>query len=98
MSEMGNRPLTGEEISHLGCRPHDAVGQTLVVEANEPETFNHNQSTQLTRAPKTFKNHVTAWWDASQLYGYNQTSIQRVKRDPADPAKLLLVKREAGGE
>ena len=34
---------------------------------------------------------VTAWWDASQLYGYDELSRQRVKRDPADPAKLLLL-------
>ena len=37
------------------------------------------------------RNTNTAWWDASQLYGYDDTSRQRVKRDPADPAKLLLV-------
>ena len=36
-------------------------------------------------------NTNTAWWDASQLYGFDDTSRQRVKRDPADPAKLLLV-------
>ena len=44
----------------------------------------------LTRAPKTFANNNTAWWDASQIYGYDETSVKRVKRDPKDPAKLLL--------
>ena len=34
---------------------------------------------------------MTAWWDASQLYGYDDTSRARVKRDPADRAKFLLV-------
>jgi hypothetical protein len=37
------------------------------------------------------QNTNTAWWDASQLYGFDDTSRQRVKRDPADRAKLLLV-------
>ncbi len=37
------------------------------------------------------RNTNTAWWDASQLYGFDDTSRRRVKRDPADPAKLLLV-------
>ncbi|MDA0740149.1 MAG: oxygenase [Nitrospirae bacterium] len=98
-SDLGKRSLTAEEISALGCRPGDATGKTLVAQDIEPEVFTHNGGSHLTRAPKTFKNHVTAWWDASQLYGYDQTSIQRVQRDLADPAKLLLVERgEAGSE
>jgi Animal haem peroxidase len=97
-TDQGGRPLTGEDISQLRCRPGDAIGKTLVAEDSEPETFTHNQSSHLTRAPKTFKNHVTAWWDASQLYGYDQTSFQRVKRDPSDPAKLLLVQEGPQGK
>src|SRR5581483_7585748 len=31
-----------------------------------------------------------AWWDGSQMYGYDEPSQRRVKRDPRDPAKLLL--------
>jgi len=42
------------------------------------------------RAPKTNSNTSTAWWDASQIYGYDSLSLRRVKRDPKDPAKLLL--------
>ena len=95
--DLGERPLSDKEISQLGCRPDDTIGPTLVVEDSEPETFTHNGRPHLTRTPKTFKNHVTAWWDASQLYGYDETSIQRVKRDPADPAKLLLVERGTAG-
>src|SRR5262249_3226206 len=37
-----------------------------------------------------------AWWDASQVYGFDETSRRRVKRDPDDPAKLLLVKEPSG--
>lgn len=97
VKDLGERPLSSEEISQLGCRPGDAIGKTLVAEDSHPESFTHNGRSHLTRAPKTFKNHVTAWWDASQLYGYDETSIQRVKRDPADPAKILLVERGTTG-
>ena len=53
--------------------------------------FTFGGKTYLVRAPKTMANTNTAWWDASQLYGFDGTSRQRVKRDPADPAKVLLV-------
>jgi len=36
------------------------------------------------------KNTSTAWCDASQIYGYDERSRQRVKRDPRDAAKLHL--------
>jgi len=36
---------------------------------------------------------VTAWWDASQIYGFDELSLKRVKRDPKDSAKLLMIKR-----
>src|SRR5258708_373341 len=36
------------------------------------------------------RNTNTAWWDASQIYGYDDVSVKRVKRDPQDRAKLLL--------
>ena len=36
---------------------------------------------------------MTAWWDASQIYGHDDVSERRVKRNPADPAKLLMQPR-----
>ena len=33
---------------------------------------------------------LPAWWDASQIYGYDDQSAKRVQRDPDDPAKLLV--------
>ena len=33
---------------------------------------------------------MTAWWDASQIYGYDESSFKRVKKDPADSARLLM--------
>jgi hypothetical protein len=83
-------PLTPEEIAKLGCRPGDRVDKTYVQQDSPPDKFSSGGHDYLTRAPKTFSNTNTAWWDASQLYGYDETSQKRVKRDPKDPAKLLL--------
>jgi hypothetical protein len=83
-------PLTPEEIEKLGCRPADAVDKPYVLKDSPPEQFTSGGHTYQTRAPETFANNNTAWWDASQLYGYDGTSLKRVKRDPKDPAKMLL--------
>ncbi len=83
-------PLTPEQVKQLGCRPEDRVDQTYVLQDSAPEKFSSGGKDYLTRAPKTFSNTNTAWWDASQIYGYDETSRRRVKRDPKDPAKLLL--------
>ena len=40
------------------------------------------------RAHKTTRNTITAWWDASQIYGFDETSSKRVLRDRNDPASL----------
>jgi len=84
-------PLTPEDIAKLGCRPDDRMDKGYVADDSAPATFDSGGRTQMTRAPKTMRNTNTAWWDASQLYGFDDTSRQRVKRDPADAAKLLLV-------
>ncbi len=86
-----DRALTAAEIAALGCRPGDRVDQSLMADTSPAQTFDHNGRTYPSRAPQTTRNTNTAWWDASQLYGYSQTSARRVKRDPADPAKLLMV-------
>jgi hypothetical protein len=81
--------LTPEEVEQYGCRPSDRIDKTYVQQDSAPETFTANGKTYMARAPKTFANTNTAWWDASQIYGFDETSVKRVKRDPADPAKLL---------
>lgn len=79
-----------EEMSAAtGCRPGDQREAILVVDESDPASFNHNGNSHLKRAYKTTENTVTAWWDASQIYGYNETSSKRVLRDPNDQAKLL---------
>lgn len=89
--------LSPDETAEVGCRPDDAFQPTLVARNEPPDTFEHQGETYLTRAHRTFNNHVTAWWDASQIYGYDDTSATRVKRDPADPARLQLVADDGSG-
>lgn len=79
------------DAARLGCRPGDRMDTAFIAQAGDPPTFPHEGKERLARAYKTTRNTVTAWWDASQLYGYDATSRRRVKRDPADPAKLLMV-------
>ncbi len=83
-------PLTQEEMDRLGCRPGDRMDRAFIAEDKDPDKFTANGKEHLTRAYKSTSNNVTAWWDASQIYGFDGISLQRVKRDPADPAKLLL--------
>ena len=96
----GDVPLTPAEIAAAGCRPEDRIDRAYVAQAGDPPSFSTGGTTRLARAYKTHANNVTAWWDASQIYGYDSTSKQRVKRDPADLARLLLLpgQRAGGGE
>jgi hypothetical protein len=80
-----------EDAKKLGCRPGDRIDSAYIADDTEPGKFSHGDNTYLKRAPKTTQNHVTAWWDASQIYGYDEErSRTRVMRDPKDPAKLKL--------
>ena len=90
------QPLTGEDVKQLGCRPDDKIDTAYIAEGTQPRSLTHDGKTYLTQAPKTTANHVTAWWDASQLYGYDERSGKRVKHDPKDPAKLLLMQLRKG--
>jgi len=83
-------PLTPDQVKELGCRPDDQIDKGYVADDSAPGTFTKDGHQYLTRAPKVMANKNTAWWDASQIYGYDDTSVRRVKRDPKDPAKLLL--------
>lgn len=78
------------DAQKMGCRADDRIDKSYVADSGEPGQFTHNGKEYLTRAPKTFRNTVTAWWDASQIYGYDDRSAQRVKRDLRDPAKLRM--------
>ncbi len=80
-----------DPASAYGCRPGDKMEAALFVDTSTPGTFPLNGVQRLERAPRTSANTVTAWWDASQIYGWNETSQRRVSRDPQDRAKLLLL-------
>jgi hypothetical protein len=83
--------LTPAEVTALGCRPGDRVDKALIAQADPPPTFQQGGQTYLARAQRTTRNTNTAWWDGSQIYGYSDRSLLRVKRDPRDAAKLLMV-------
>jgi hypothetical protein len=84
------RPLDRAEAVRLGCRPGDRIDAALFAEAGDPPRFGAPGAERLGRAYRTTRNTVTAWWDASQLYGHDEVSRRRVKRDARDPAKLAL--------
>jgi Animal haem peroxidase len=86
------QPVSAERAGELGCRKGDKMEAALIAEDSAPGRFTAKQDDEeaerLQRSHKTTRNTVTAWWDASQIYGYDERSQQRVKRDPADAAKL----------
>jgi hypothetical protein len=84
-------PLSPAEAAKLGCRPGDRMERAFVADSSPAPTFESGGHRYLTRAPRTFRNNNTAWWDASQIYGFDDLSRARVKRDPKDPARLAMV-------
>ena len=84
MMSMG---CTEELKETIKCRPEDRIGEALI-DRTDPGTFDDGKS--LKKAQRRTLNRVTAWWDASQIYGYDETSLKRVKKNPDDPAKLLM--------
>ena len=84
-------------IQPVRCRPDDRIDKSLIAHDMPAPTFNLGKNSYMTRAHKTSANKVTAWWDASQIYGYDETSRRRVKRDQRDPAKLLIERADTPG-
>lgn len=80
-----------EEAQSLGCRPGDRREASLYAQTGAPKKFEHQGQQYADRAAKTTSNQVTAWWDASQIYGHDALSASRVLRDENDPAKLQLI-------
>jgi len=78
------------EARQLGCRETDRMQPSLFAQSSAPGEFSHAGKSYLRRAPKTTSNQVTAWWDASQIYGFDKLSLKRVRRDSKDPARLSL--------
>lgn len=81
---------TPQMAAKTGCSPKDTVEEIFIAQDGPAPTFEHKGKTYQTRAHKTTANFNTAWWDASQIYGYDELSENRVIRDPQDNAKLLM--------
>ncbi|MBN7795974.1 peroxidase family protein [Parahaliea mediterranea] len=71
-----------------GCRPGDRLEGSFFAHDTDPGTFQSGDGERLKRAYRTTENTVTAWWDGSQIYGFDDTSRRRVLRDPGDAARL----------
>ena len=84
------RPISPARAAQLGCQQNDKMDAALIAQGTDPATFTFKGKQRLTRAYKTTRNTNTAWWDASQIYGYDNRSRARMRRDPADPAKLAM--------
>ena len=87
--------VSGIEQAELGCRREDKMEGSLYASQDDPPVFGSGE--RIGRAYKTTRNSVTAWWDASQIYGHDQRSSDRVLRDPDDLAKLQLIAVNADG-
>ncbi len=64
----------------LGCRPGDRIDPGYVAQSGPPPRFTAGGKDRPSRPYKTTENTVTAWWDASQIYGYDETSRMRIPR------------------
>jgi hypothetical protein len=91
------QPLSADDVAKLGCRPDDKMEAALIANDSAPGMFSANGTDHLRRAYKTMRNNTTAWWDASQIYGYDEKSKARVRRDGADAAKLAMTQAHTGG-
>ena len=72
---------TSDEARRLGCRETDRMEPSLYAQTSKPGEFTHEGETYMKRAPKTTSNRVTAWWDASQIYGFDDFIDQRLPAD-----------------
>ncbi len=89
--ELESVGCTSKQAESMGCRQGDRREPSLYANTSPPELFQYKDQTYQSRAPKTTNNLVSAWWDASQIYGHDERSLKRVQRDPDDPAKLQVI-------
>ncbi|MEZ5855481.1 MAG: peroxidase family protein [Hyphomicrobiaceae bacterium] len=92
------QPMLPEGARALGCRPDDLIERALVAQSNAPGTFRAGGHTRLERAYQTSRNFNTAWWDASQIYGYDRRSSTRLQRDGAKIRMVKLKDRSSPGD
>jgi hypothetical protein len=90
------QPISAARAAELGCRPGDKMEAGLIADTAPAPTFTSAAKSYFKRSPKTTRNLNTAWWDASQIYGYDDTSRRRMRRDPNDRAKLAMQPAHSG--
>ena len=90
------QPISAARAAELGCRPADKMEAGLIADNAPAPTFSSGGKSYFKRSPKTTRNYNTAWWDASQIYGYDDTSRRRMRRDPNDRAKLQMEAAHSG--
>jgi hypothetical protein len=90
------QPISPARAAALGCRPEDRMEAGLIADSAPAGTFRHQGQAYLKRSPKTSRNLNTAWWDASQIYGYDGNSRRRMRRDANDSAKLAVIPARTG--
>ncbi len=67
------RPLTPPRPRSSAAGPDDRIDAALVADERRPPHVHRTAAeTHLARAPRRPRNIVTAWWDASQIYGYDE--------------------------
>jgi hypothetical protein len=93
--------ISAQRVAEFGCRPEDKMEAGLIAEDAPAPTFTFKGAdgkinTHWKRSPKTTRNYNTAWWDVSQIYGYDDNSRRRMRRDSNDPAKLQMVQAHIG--
>ncbi len=92
------QPMLPEGARTLGCRPDDLIERALVADETRPPSFRSNGRTHLARAHRTTRNFNTAWWDASQIYGYDRRSANRIQRDGARIRMVQPDERTTAGD
>ena len=93
LSSGTEKPLTAEQVKQLNCRPDDRIDKGFVANDSKPATFTNNGKDYLSRAPKTTANKNTAWWDASQLYGFDGNLAPARQARPEGPGEIVVVHR-----
>ena len=83
--------LSRADTVRLGCRAGDRVDAAASPSSDPPRSPWRAEAASPAPTGRR-RNTVTAWWDASQLYGYDERPAARVKRDPG-PGKLRLLSR-----
>src|SRR5882724_3835960 len=90
------RPISAARAAELGCRPADKMEAGLIADKAPAPTFSFGGKSYLKRSPKTTRNFNTAWWDVSQIYGYDNNSRRRMRVDPVDRARLKMEPAHSG--